>query len=122
MYSETLLDHFQSPRNAGRLEGADANGRDENPICGDVLEMWFRFDAGRIVAVSWQAEGCVPVLAAASVTSELLKNLSVAEACALTRGDVETALGGLPARKAHAAALVVSVVRRALGSGDGTAS
>lgn len=122
MYSEALLDHFQFPRNVGRLDHADAEARDENPICGDVLQMWFQVDAGLIVAVGWQAEGCAPLLAAASAASELLKNMPVAGARTLNREDIEMALGGLPARKSHAAALVISVVQHALGPDVDTAS
>lgn len=114
MFSETLLDHFQSPRNVGEMQGADAEAEHENPVCGDRLRIWLRISNGVIEEASWRAEGCAPAIAAASVTSELLRGMPVEEARALDRDAVAEALGGLPARKAHAAVLAVSTVRKAI--------
>lgn len=115
MFSEPLLDHFQSPRNAGPMDHADAEAEDENPICGDRLHMWFRIEDGVITEVTWQAEGCVPAIAAASVTSELLRGMTIEQARTLDREQIAVALGGLPPRKAHATMLAVSVVKKAVG-------
>lgn len=115
MFSEPLLDHFQRPRNAGAMEHADAEAEDENPICGDRLHMWLRIEDEVITEATWQAEGCAPAIAAASVTSELLSGMTIEEARTLDREQIARALGGLPARKAHAAMLAVSVVKKALG-------
>jgi nitrogen fixation NifU-like protein len=114
MFSEALLDHFQRPRNSGPMDHADAEAEDENPICGDRLHMWLRIEDGVITEATWQAEGCVPAIAAASVTSELLRGMTLDQARSLDREQIAVALGGLPARKAHAAMLAVSVVRKAL--------
>lgn len=116
MFSETLLDHFESPRNTGEMEGADAEAEEENPVCGDRLHLWLRIEGERIVEVRWKAEGCAPAIAAASVTSELLYGMSIDGARALDRQTVADALGGLPARKSHVALLTVSALRKALQS------
>lgn len=116
MFSETLLDHYQSPRNVGEIPDADAEGEAENPVCGDRLHLWLRIDDDTILDARWRAQGCAPALAAASVTSEMLRGMTVAQARGLDREQVAEALGGLPARKAHAAALVIATVREALRS------
>ena len=114
MFSETLLDHFQSPRNVGAMEGADAEAEDENPVCGDRLHIWLKIEDGTISDMTWQAEGCAPAIAAASVTSDLVRGMQLDEARSLRREVIADALGGLPARKAHAAMLTVSAVRKAV--------
>lgn len=114
MFSDTLLDHFQSPRNAGAMEGADAEAEDENPICGDRLRIWLRIRDGVIAEATWLAEGCAPAIAAASVTSELVRGMTLDEARSLDRERIAEALGGLPARKSHAALLAATVVREAV--------
>jgi nitrogen fixation NifU-like protein len=114
VFSETLLDHFQSPRNVGSMEAADAEGEDENPICGDRLHLWLRIDGDTIVEARWQAEGCAPAIAASSVASEMLRGMDIDSARRLDRTAVEEALGGLPPRKGHAAALVIAALHRAL--------
>jgi nitrogen fixation NifU-like protein len=114
VFSPDVLDHFQSPRNAGAMESADAEAEEENPVCGDVLHIWLRIRDGVIQEASWEARGCAPAVAAASVMSEMVKGMSLDEAGAIDRPDIAEALGGLPARKAHAAILAASTLRRAI--------
>lgn len=96
------------------MESADAEAEDENPVCGDRLHVCLRIVDGVIQEMRWQAEGCAPSIAAASVTSELVRGMTVEQARRLDREAIAAALGGLPARKAHAALLVVSALRKAL--------
>lgn len=114
MFSETLLEHFQSPRNLGELEDADAEAIDENPVCGDRLQVWLRIRDETVIDMRWRAEGCAPAIAAASVLSEMVRGMSLEEARSIGRGQVAEALGGLPARKAHAASLAVGALHRAV--------
>jgi nitrogen fixation protein NifU and related proteins len=113
-YSAVLLDHAAHPRNVGSLPDPDAAFEAENPVCGDHLRLELRIRSGTIEAVRWQADGCHPAIAAASVTSELLQGMSIDAAVALDRTRIANALGGLPPRKMHAASLVLTAVVQAL--------
>lgn len=93
---------------------ADADADGENPVCGDRLHVWLRIRDGRVSEMQWRAEGCAAAIAAASVTSELITGMALPESASLTRERIADALGGLPARKTHAAALVASTVQKAL--------
>ncbi|MGH2448371.1 MAG: iron-sulfur cluster assembly scaffold protein [Chloroflexota bacterium] len=114
MFSETLLDHFEHPRNCREMSEADAEGEAENPVCGDKLHIWIRVKDGQIEAMTWRAEGCVPTIAAASAVSEMVRRMPVAEARSLDRARIAQAIGGIPARKAHAAQLVETALRNAV--------
>jgi nitrogen fixation protein NifU and related proteins len=116
VFSETLLEHFQAPRNVGELDAPDAIGEDENPICGDTLRLELGIEDGGIVDVRWRARGCAPTIAAASMASEMLRGMTLADARSVDRDMLAGALGGVPARKAHALTLVVSALGRALDS------
>jgi len=116
MYSAKLLEHFEHPRNAGELPDANATARLENPVCGDVLQLWLRVQEARIEAASFKAKGCVPAMACASALAELLANMSIADARSLSAEHLEVAVGGLPAASKHAAALAVDCLRAALDS------
>jgi nitrogen fixation NifU-like protein len=116
-YSETVLDHFERPRNSGTLEDANALGYMTNPVCGDTLLLMLRIRDGRIEAAKWQSDGCAASIAAASVLSELVQDRPVAEAQSITREAVVEALGGLPASKLHASVLAADALRRALEDG-----
>ena len=113
-YSETFKDHLANPRNAGEFEDADASAEQSNPVCGDRLRLSLRLRAGRVEAARFLAYGCAPTLACGSVLTEMLSGLTVEEALLITRRDIIEALGGLPTRKGHAAALAVETLHAAL--------
>jgi len=114
MYSAGVLDHFQNPRNAGEIEGADAAAQIENPVCGDVLRLTLRVGAGRIMALRFKAKGCVASVACASALTELVTNKTIEEARSLRCQAIIAAVGGLPQASAHAAQLAVDTLSAAL--------
>ncbi len=116
MYSPQLLDHFQNPRNAGDIPGADVSVEIENPACGDVLRLTLRVEAGHIAEIRFKAKGCVAAMACASALTELVAGKTVAEARALDRERVSSAVGGLPQASTHAAQLAIDALARLLGS------
>jgi nitrogen fixation NifU-like protein len=113
-YSETVLEHFERPRNSGELEDANGIAYMTNPVCGDALLLMLRIRDGRIEAARWKSDGCVASIAASSVLSELVAGKSIQEAQSITREAVVEALGGLPASKLHASVLAADALHRAL--------
>jgi nitrogen fixation NifU-like protein len=113
-YSETLKDHLAHPRNAGALADADADAEQVNPVCGDRLRLTLRARDGRIEAARFLAYGCPPTLACGSALAQILEGLTLEEAARINRAQLAGALGGLPARKGHAAALAVETLHAAL--------
>jgi nitrogen fixation NifU-like protein len=113
-YSETVLDHFEQPRNGGELTDANAVGFMTNPVCGDTLLLMLRVRHGRIEEARWQSDGCVASIAASSLLSELVRGMTLEEARAITREAVAEALGGLPLSKLHASVLAADALQRAL--------
>ena len=88
-----------------------------NPVCGDRIRLSLRVQKNRIDAVSFLAYGCPPTLVCGSVLTELINGKSVDEALSVTRKELVDAVGGLPSRKQHAAALAIETLRAALSSG-----
>jgi nitrogen fixation NifU-like protein len=116
MYSPQLLDHFQNPRNAGDLPGADATAEVANPACGDVLRLTLKIDAGRIAQIGFKAKGCVPSMACGSALTEMVAGKTVDEARAAIqqRDNLIAAVGGLPQASTHAAQLALDTLSAAL--------
>jgi nitrogen fixation protein NifU and related proteins len=114
MYSETLLDHFRAPRNVGMMRSPDAVGESEDPTCGDLARFYLRVEEGRVQEARFQTYGCGPAIAASSIATELVRNWPVDALGDLTPEAVESALGGLPEDRRHAATLVVDALRGAL--------
>ncbi|WP_352431708.1 iron-sulfur cluster assembly scaffold protein [Pyrinomonas sp.] len=113
-YSKVFKDHLARPRNAGALPEADAVAEQMNPICGDRLCLALRVRGGRIVEARFLAYGCPPTLVCGSMLTEMLRGMSLEEAAALSRQQLIEAIGGLPSRRAHAAALAIETLRAAL--------
>lgn len=113
-YSELFKDHLANPRNAGELPDASAVAEETNPVCGDRLRLSVRIRENRIEAARFLAYGCPPTLACGSVTAEMIEGMTVDDALKLTRKEVLNAIGGLPQRKQHAAALAIETLHVAL--------
>jgi nitrogen fixation NifU-like protein len=113
-YSEAFKDHLAHPRNAGELAEANAVAEQSNPVCGDRLRLNLLIRNGRIEAARFLAYGCPPTLACGSALAEMLEGMIVDDALQLTRKEVVSAVGGLPSRKQHAAALAIETLRMAI--------
>jgi NifU-like protein involved in Fe-S cluster formation len=113
-YSAVFKDHIANPRNAGELPDATAIGEQSNPVCGDRMRLSLRVSKGRIEAAGFLAYGCPPTLVCGSALTELITGKTVEEAARLTRKDLLDAIGGLPSRKQHAAALAMETLHSAI--------
>ncbi len=101
MYSETVMDHFNNPRNAGVIEDADGVGEVGNPVCGDMMTFYIKVKDDRLVDVKFQTFGCVAAIAVSSMVSEMAKGKHLEEALKITNKLVAETLGGLPPNKMH---------------------
>ena len=116
MYSTTFTEHLTRPRNVGELADANLVAEETNPVCGDRMRLYLRVRDGRVEAAQFLAYGCPPTLACGSVLTEMLQGCSLEKAKLISRHDLVEAIGGLPARKQHAAALAIETLKSALGS------
>jgi nitrogen fixation NifU-like protein len=92
LYGAKIEEHARHPRNRGPLERPDRAREGTNPLCGDRLRVELRLEDGRVQTMRFTAEACMVSIAAASILSELVAGMSVAEAKALPR---EKLLGAL---------------------------
>jgi NifU homolog involved in Fe-S cluster formation len=114
MYSTVFKDHLVNPRNVGELIDASVVAEETNPVCGDRLLLYLRIVDDRIEKAQFLAYGCPPTLVCGSVLAEKLSGLSINEADRITGKDLVSAVGGLPSRKNHAAALAIETLKTAL--------
>ncbi len=110
MFSDAVLDHFQNPRNAGELNGADAKVEVSNPVCGDVLQLAVRIEGERIAEARFLCRGCTTSIACASLLTEQVHGRTLAEARSVTAQSLSQLLGGLPAATFHGAELAADAV------------
>ncbi|MBN2226987.1 MAG: Fe-S cluster assembly scaffold protein NifU [candidate division Zixibacteria bacterium] len=114
MYSEKVIEHFQNPRNVGEIENADGIGTVGNPSCGDIMTIYLKIDDEIISDIKFKTFGCGAAIATSSITTELAKGRTLAEAEKLTRDEVADALDGLPPVKMHCSNLATDALRAAI--------
>jgi len=100
-YSEKVMDHFENPRNVGKIEDADGVGTVGNPTCGDVMRLYIKVENGIVTDVKFQTFGCGAAIATSSMLTEMVKGKTVEEAMRISNKAVAEALDGLPPVKMH---------------------
>ena len=114
LYSEKVMDHFQNPRNLGKMEDADGIGEVGNAKCGDIMKMYIKVADGIITDVKFNTFGCGSAIATSSMATELVKGKPITEAVKLTNQAVVEALDGLPAQKIHCSVLAEEAIKAAV--------
>jgi nitrogen fixation NifU-like protein len=119
LYRDFILEHYKRPRNFGELESHDHEAHEVNPLCGDELGVQIAVgDDGRIADLRFQGHGCAISQAAASMASEQLIGMPVAEVSVLDADWMLDLLGiDVSATRRKCALLSLKVVRHAL-TGD----
>jgi nitrogen fixation NifU-like protein len=81
LYRELILDHARNPRNFKCLDNATHTAEGINPLCGDKLRLYLCVDSSdRITDVGFEGSGCAISMASASLLTETVSDLSVADA------------------------------------------
>ena len=114
MYSAKVIEHFQNPRNVGEIENADGIGTVGNASCGDIMSIYIKVENDVITDIKFKTFGCGAAIATSSITTELVKGRTIAEAERLTRNQVAEALDGLPPIKMHCSNLATDALRAAI--------
>jgi len=114
LYSEKVMDHFQNPRNVGKMDDASGIGEVGNAKCGDIMKMYIKVENGIIVDAKFNTFGCGSAIATSSMATEMIKGKSVEEALTLSNKAVVEALDGLPTHKIHCSVLAEEALHAAI--------
>lgn len=83
LYRRVIMDHYQRPRNKGRIEEGAVTVDLNNPTCGDRISLQLRIEDEKIMEAKFLGEGCSISLASASMMTEAVKGLTVDQALEL---------------------------------------
>ena len=113
-YSEKVMDHFQHPRNVGKMDDADGVGEVGNAKCGDIMKIYIKVKDDIITDIKFNTYGCGSAIAASSMATEMIKGKPISQALELTNKAVVEALDGLPPAKIHCSVLAEEAVKAAI--------
>ena len=115
-YSDQVLDHYNNPRNVGKMDIEDPNvgtGMVGAPACGDVMKLQIRVEDDIIEDAKFKAYGCGSAIASSSMVTELLKGMSLDEAKNIKNTSIVEALS-LPPVKIHCSVLAEDSIKAAV--------
>jgi len=117
-YSDKVIDHFENPRNVGKLDKEDPNvgtGLVGAPACGDVMQLQLKIDeaTGTIEEAKFKTFGCGSAIASSSLVTEWVKGRTVEQAMTIKNMDIAKELS-LPPVKIHCSVLAEDAVKAAI--------
>jgi nitrogen fixation NifU-like protein len=119
LYTKKVFQHFQNPKNMGRLKNPDGIGKVGNPTCGDVMWLYIKIGKDKkgreiIKDIKFETFGCVAAIATSSVVTDLAKGKTVEQALKISKAQVVKSLGGLPPIKLHCSVLAADALLEAV--------
>ena len=116
-YSDKVLDHYENPRNVGKLDENDEDvgtGMVGAPACGDVMRLQIRVsDDGIIEDAKFKTYGCGSAIASSSLLTEWVRGKSLDEAREISNTEIAQELS-LPPVKIHCSVLAEDAIKAAV--------
>lgn len=116
-YGEKLIDHYENPRNVGRLDEKDSTvgtGLVGAPACGDVMKLQIKVSPeGIIEDAKFKTFGCGSAIASSSLATEWIKGKSIEEASEIKNTEIAKELA-LPPVKIHCSMLAEDAIKSAI--------
>ncbi len=118
-YSEKVLDHYENPRNVGKLTGSNVGtGMVGAPACGDVMQLTIAVEDGIISDAKFKTYGCGSAIASSSLVTEWVKGKTLEEAGTIKNTDIAEELA-LPPVKIHCSVLAEDAIKAAIADYQG---
>jgi nitrogen fixation NifU-like protein len=115
-YSDKVIDHYENPRNVGKMDTGDINvgtGMVGAPACGDVMKLQIRVEDGIIRDAKFKTYGCGSAIASSSLVTEWVKGKTLDEAAQIKNTQIAEELS-LPPVKIHCSILAEDAIKAAI--------
>ena len=116
-YSEKVIDHYENPRNVGKMDAEAPNvgtGMVGAPACGDVMRLQIEVDDNGIIKdAKFKTYGCGSAIASSSLATEWMKGKTLDEAEQIKNTTIAEELA-LPPVKIHCSVLAEDAIKAAV--------
>jgi nitrogen fixation NifU-like protein len=115
-YSDKVLDHYENPRNVGKMDSNDENvgtGMVGAPACGDVMKLQIKVKDGIITDAKFKTYGCGSAIASSSLVTEWVKGKTLEQAGQIKNAEIAEELA-LPPVKIHCSILAEDAIKAAI--------
>src|SRR5690348_16848741 len=94
LYREVIIEHYKNPGHRGKLDPHDISFADNNPLCGDHIQIDLRVDTNSVVTdARFDGHGCAISQASADLLMEFVIGKPLDEIKKLTKDDILEMLG-----------------------------
>ena len=115
-YSQSVIDHYENPRNVGSFDKTDSNigtGMVGAPACGDVMKLQIKVQDGIITDARFKTYGCGSAIASSSLVTEWVKGRTLDQAATIKNSEIAQELS-LPPVKIHCSILAEDAIKDAV--------
>ena len=114
-YSAAVIDHYENPRNVGKMEidNTVGTGMVGAPACGDVMKLQIRVEDGIITDAKFKTYGCGSAIASSSLVTEWVKGKTLDQAGSIKNAEIAEELS-LPPVKIHCSILAEDAIKAAI--------
>tara|TARA_B110001454_G_scaffold113712_1_gene106499 strand:+ start:18 stop:398 length:381 start_codon:yes stop_codon:yes gene_type:complete len=115
-YSDQVLDHYNNPRNVGKMDPKDptvGTGMVGAPACGDVMRLQIKIEDNVVTDAKFKTYGCGSAIASSSLLTEWVKGKTVEDVQAIENTAIVEALS-LPPVKIHCSVLAEDAIKSAV--------
>lgn len=114
-YSDKVIDHYENPRNVGKMDIDDrvGTGMVGAPACGDVMKLQIKVEDGIIVDAKFKTYGCGSAIASSSLVTEWVKGKTLDAAMEIKNSEIAEELA-LPPVKIHCSILAEDAIKAAI--------
>jgi nitrogen fixation NifU-like protein len=114
-YSDKVIDHYENPRNVGKMDIDDTigTGMVGAPACGDVMKLQIKVEDGIIIDAKFKTYGCGSAIASSSLVTEWVKGKTLEQAGSIKNSEIAEELS-LPPVKIHCSILAEDAIKAAV--------
>ena len=115
-YSEKVIDHYENPRNVGKMDATERNvgtGMVGAPACGDVMRLQIKVENDTISDAKFKTYGCGSAIASSSLLTEWVRGRTLDEANSIKNMEIAEELA-LPPVKIHCSVLAEDAIKAAI--------
>src|SRR4030043_2164386 len=113
-YPKFVMEHFQNPQNVGEISDPDGVGTVGNASCGDIMQMFIKVNADKIIEAKFKTFGCGAAIATSSILTERIKGATLDEALKISEETSREVLSQLPKEKTPCFTLATDALKLAI--------
>ncbi len=122
IYAENMIRHYEKPHNRGRLDHPNTEIHEDNPTCGDAIDIYLLISENKLKDAKFTGDGCSISIGSASMVTDYVKGKTLPEIKRIDKDELIEIIGINPgAGRIHCATLALKAIKKAIFKYEGKA-